>query len=335
MNSSWSYGPQLKGNPEQLNQLLEFSFSQESDALLGETLAVVVVQYSKVVAERYSSQTSTDTPLLSWSMAKSITHAAAGIMVADGLLDPDSPINAPEWATSQDPRSSITLNHLLEMRSGLHFTEEYVDDQNSNCIEMLFGSGAHDVASYAASQPLEHDPGEVFNYSSGTTNIIARHLAQLLGAGEDPVERQRLMTDFLQKRLFGPLGMSTAQPRFDAAGTFVGSSYLYASAQDFARFGLLYLRDGVWGDERILPEGWVKKATTSVSIDPDDGWLYGQHWWVRKDDPEIFFAHGYEKQIIMCIPRCDTVLVRLGKTTADQSTSFESYWDEVIRACSN
>jgi len=332
---TWSTGPQLAGNSEQLNALLDFAFLPESTARLGETLAVVVVQGAKIVAERYSSQITAETPLISWSTAKSITHAAAGILVADGLLDPGAPINAPEWQSAADPRASITLTDLLEMRSGLHFVEEYVDNKNSNCLEMLFGDAADDVAGYAASQPLEHKVGSVFNYSSGTTNIVARHIAHLLGAGEDPAERQSLMTEFLQQRLFGPLGMSTAQPRFDASGTFVGSSYLFASAQDFARFGLLYLRDGLWGKERLLPEGWVDTARTAVSVDPDGGALYGQHWWVRSGNAGIFFALGYEQQIIMCIPRSDTVLVRLGKTTADQRSSFESHWDEVILACTD
>ena len=339
--SSWEAGPQLSGSPEHLQGLLDQAFDPSGTPVLGESLACVVVQGGKVVAERYSPEVTDQTPLISWSVGKSITHAAVGILVADGVLDPAERVNAPEWESPGDPRHDITMTDLLEMRSGLHFVEEYVDHQNSDCLEMLFGSGADDVAGYAASQPLEHAIGEVFNYSSGTTNIIARHITQVLGAGEDPIERRRVMNDFLVSRLFGPLGMSTAEPRFDTAGTFVGSSYLFASARDFARFGLLYLRDGVWGDQRILPAGWVDSARTAVSVDPEDGWLYGQHWWVRKNDldgsatGDIFWANGYEKQIIMCIPSSDTVLVRLGKTTADQRDSFESYWDSVVDACTD
>ena len=342
--SSWSSGPQLAGDPERLRDLLDQAFDPASADSLGETLACLVVQGGLIVEERYSAEVTAQTPLISWSVGKSITQAAVGILVADGLLDPTMPVDAPEWQSAGDPRQAITMNDLLEMRSGLQFVEDYVDDKESDCLEMLFGSGTNDVASYAASRPLEHSVGQVFNYSSGTTNIIARHVAQVLGAGSDPVERRRVMQEFLQDRLFGPLGMSTAEPRFDAAGTFIGSSYLFASAQDFARFGLLYLRDGVWGSQRIFPEGWVNAARTAVSVDPDDGWLYGQHWWVRRGSAtnsrgtgpgEIFWANGYEKQIVMCIPNSDTVLVRLGKTTADQRDSFESYWDQVIAACTD
>ncbi len=339
--NSWEVGPQLTGDPAQLQSLLDQAFDPAAVGVLGQSLACLVVQGGKIVAERYSPEVTDQTPLISWSVGKSITHAAVGILVADGLLDPTAPINAPEWASTGDPRQSITMVDLLEMRSGLHFVEEYVDNKASNCLEMLFGPGAEDVAGYAASQPLEHPVGEVFNYSSGTTNIIARHISQVLGAGDSPIERRRVMNDFLVSRLFGPLGMNTAEPRFDAAGTFVGSSYLFASAQDFARFGLFYLRDGVWDQSRILPAGWVDSARTAVSVDPEDGWLYGQHWWVRKssrgDSPsgDAFWANGYEKQIVMCIPSSDTVLVRLGKTTADQRDSFELYWDAVVDVCTD
>jgi len=342
--SDWSYGPQLTGDPQRLRDLLDQAFDPASADSLGETLACLVVQGGLIVEERYAPEVTAQTPLISWSVGKSITQAAVGILVADGLLDPTLPVGAPEWQAAGDLRQAITMNDLLEMRSGLKFVEDYVDDQESDCLEMLFGSGTHDVAGYAASQPLEHGVGQVFNYSSGTTNIIARHVAQVLGAGTDPSERSRVMQQFLQERLFGPLGMSTAEPRFDDAGTFIGSSYLFASAQDFARFGLLYLRDGVWDSKRILPTGWVNAARTAVSVDPEDGWLYGQHWWVRRESAsssrgtgsgEIFWANGYEKQIVMCIPNSDTVLVRLGKTTADQRDSFESYWDQVIAACTD
>ena len=140
------------------------------------------------------------------------------------------------------------------MRSGLEFVEDYVDDRVSHCLEMLYGSGKDDMAAYAASLPLVHPPGTEWNYSSGTTNIVARIIGDALG--DDP----GAMETFLHDRLFGPVGMSTAQPKFDAAGTFIGSSFVYATARDFARFGQLYLDDGMVDDQRVLPAGWRDHA---------------------------------------------------------------------------
>ena len=137
-------------------------------------------------------------------MAKSITHAAVGILVRDGLLDVDAPAAVPEWAGTD--KEAITVLDLLEMRSGLRFVEDYVDDQASNCIEMLFGDSGPSHAAYAAALPLDHPIGTVWNYSSGTTNIVARMIGDIVsgGPGGDPADRQAAMTDFLDRCLFGP-----------------------------------------------------------------------------------------------------------------------------------
>ena len=185
-----------------------------------------------------------------------------GFLVGDGRLAIDDPAPVPEWRAPDDPRQPITVQQLLEMRSGLQFAEDYVDAGVSDVIEMLFGRGQHDVATFAAGFPLDHPPGAVWSYSSGTTNIVSRVVGDAVGGGEAGMRR------FLQDRLFDPLGMASADPRFDEAGTFIGSSFLYATAHDFARFGYLYLRDGVWEGERLLPEGWVDHARTSVPVPP-------------------------------------------------------------------
>lgn len=287
-------------------------------ARFGTSYAVVVVHEGAIVAERYGgalpnwagpdTTVTSATPLLSWSMAKSITHAAAGILVRDGRLDVREPAPIPAWA--DDERATITIDQLLTMRDGLAFVEDYVDDGVSDVIEMLFGSGRDDVATYAVSRPLLHPPGTVFNYSSGTSNIVARIVGEAVGGGE------RGLRTFLADELFGSIGMQSADPRFDNAGTFVGSSYVYATAQDFARFGLLFLRDGVWDERRILPEGWVDHGRFPRSIDAADGRIYGAHWWVTGDDFGSFWASGYEGQMIACVPALDLLIVRLGRTDA-------------------
>ncbi len=300
-----------------------------ADALTSETLALVVIHRGRLVAERYAANITAADTLTSWSMAKSVTQAMVGLLVVDGLLDLHAPAPVPEWA--DDDRAAITLEHLLQMTSGLRFVEDYVDDQTSDVIEMLFGSGKDDVAAYARSFPLDHAPGTVFNYSSGTTNIIADICARTL-AGDDagPTERERAVRDYLQGRLFTPLGMTSAKPRFDAAGTFVGSSFLYCTAQDFARFGYLYLRDGVWDGTRLLPQHWVEHARRPVSVDVPETFWYGGQWWLWDDRTGGFACHGYEGQYTLAVPAKDAVVVRLGITPTERRGHVEEWINDIV-----
>jgi CubicO group peptidase (beta-lactamase class C family) len=288
------------------------------------TFAVLVVHRGRIVAERYEGQLEhfdreptpvmAETALLSWSMAKSVLHAVIGLLVGKGRLDLDAPAAVPEWSDPGDARHAITLRQLLAMRDGLDYNEEYIDEKASDVIEMLYGSGQDDVAHFAASRPLGAAPGTRFNYSSGTSNIVSGIVARTVGPGE-------AYARFLHDRLFSPLGMRSADPEFDESGTWVASSSLHATARDYARFGLLYLRDGVWNGVRVLPEGWVDYGRTMVSVDPDDGVPYGAHWWGIPGDTlddlnplGTFRASGYEGQIITICPALDLIVVRLGKT---------------------
>jgi CubicO group peptidase (beta-lactamase class C family) len=307
------------------SDVLEQMFARPADE--GISLAFVARRGGDVIAERYGRRPANDfypaqdidadVPLTSWSMAKSITHAAVGLLVADGRLDLDAPAPVPEW-TGND-KESITLLQLLEMRSGLRFVEDYVDGETSHCIEMLFGGTDPSFAHYAAALPLDHPPGTVFNYSSGTSNIIARIVGDTVVEGADlgPSDRQAAINAFLRDRLFEPAGMTSADPQFDDVGDFVGSSYVNATARDFSRFGELYLHDGVTqcgrGD-RILPAGWSDHAAQKTSHDPDGGLGYGRHFWLWPAFPGCFACHGYEGQFIAIFPDRDLVLVHLGKT---------------------
>lgn len=288
----------------------EFTGQFTDAARFGETVAMVVVHHGRVVHEHYGESVTTSTPLISWSMAKSITDALVGMCVGDGLLDAHAPAPVAQW--QGDARSAITLQNLLEMRSGLRWIEDYVDGETSDVIAMLFGAGKDDHAQYAIDCPLEYEPGSTWVYSSGTTNVICRILADALG--DVPGSHARM--DGLLARLFGTLGM-TAEPRFDAAGTFVGSSYVFASARDFARFGYLYLRDGMWENERILPAGWVDHARRCHVVDAESNLGYGSQWWTLPEEPDALVASGYEGQHIIVCPSRDLVVVRLGKTVAD------------------
>jgi len=315
-----------------LDELLDAVFDDHGP--LATTYAVVVVHRGRLVAERYGGQiehwdrpaepVGPDTELLSWSSAKSMLHAAVGILVGEGRLRLDEAAPVPQWAGPGDPRAAITLQQLLEMRDGLAFAEDYVEAGGSDVIEMLFGAGQDDVAAFAADRPLAAPPGERFYYSSGASNIISGVVAREVGPG-DPYIR------FLEDRLFHPIGARSARPKLDEAGTWIASSYVYATARDFARFGYLYLRGGVWDGRPILPAGWVDHGRRPRSVDPEDG-PYGAHWWVDGDAHGTFSARGYEGQYVTVCPGLDLVFVRLGRTPAEHKPDLRRWRSRVVEA---
>jgi CubicO group peptidase (beta-lactamase class C family) len=313
--ASWPQGDLPVDRAAGVEALLARAFEADPAGDLGATHAVVIVQGGRIVAERYGPDHDPDITCPSWSMAKSMTQALVGIAAADGLIDVRAPADVPCWRGAGDPRGAITLDHLLRMSSGLDWLEDYTPTNPSDVIEMLWGKGSGDVAAFAEAKPLAHDPGTVFYYSSGTTNIVSRCLSRALG-----LEGEAMQT-FMTERLFGPLGMTSATPKFDAAGTFIGSSFCFCTPRDFARFGLLYLRDGVWDGRRILPEGWVDYARTPTWQQPGgeaDG-AYGAHWWLEMAGPGTFSANGYEGQHIVVCPDRDLIITRNGATpTATQ-----------------
>ena len=318
-----------------LSMATELGGSQ--DHPFGLHLGMAIRHRGDLVAEVYGPTADADTTLISWSMAKSFTHAMVGMLVLDGLLDPAAAAPVPAWAN--DERSAITLQHLLEMNSGLEFVEDYVDGEVSSVIEMLFGSGKDDVAGFAESFPLIHEPGSVFNYSSGTTNIISAICDRTIrthGLAENTEA-------FLQQRLFDALGMNSATVQCDEQGTFIGSSFIFATARDFATFGQLYLDDGLVGEDRLLPEGWVAHARTPVQTPVVDPHWYGAQWWLwdanciadntgfDPSDINGFGAHGYEGQYTVVVPDRDLVVVRLGKTPVEQQPEVRAWIADIIR----
>ncbi len=304
---AWPAGPL---DESRIAPLLAEAFGPAPRAELGETHAVVIIRHGRLVFERYGLGIGPDAICRSWSMAKSITHALVGIAVADGLLDIHAPADVPAWRAPGDPRGAITLDHLLRMSSGLDWLEDYEPGRRSDVVEMLFGPGKENVAAFAEAKPLAHAPGSFFYYSSGTTNIVCKILARTLGLTGPAFEA------FMRERLFDPLGMTSPAPRFDAAGTFIGSSYCFCTPRDFARFGLLYLRDGVWEGRRLLPPGWVDYARTPTFQQPggDIEGPYGAHWWLDRSGPGSFSACGYEGQHIAIMPDRDLIIVRNGVT---------------------
>ena len=272
------------------------------NAYNGNAFAFIVLHKGVPVAEAYKPQFNRKTRLLSWSMAKSFINAMVGILVKQGKLDIHQPIGFDEW--KQDERSNITLNDLMQMQSGLKWNEDY--GNRSDVTLMLHCES--DMSHFALDRSLAYPCGTHWYYSSGSTNIVSRLI------------RKQFTSDtayyiFANNQLFNRIGMPDAVFEVDPTGTRVGSSYLYATARDYARFGLLFENDGVFGTERILPEGWVTYTRTPAS---DANGIYGSFFWLNRSKrlpsaPEDMFAcDGHDGQHIYILPTQQLVVVILG-----------------------
>ena len=262
----------------------------------------MVVHKGGVVAERYDKGIGRDTKLLSWSMAKSFVNALIGIMVKDSLLNIHTPMDIPEWQS--DGRKAITLHDLMQMQSGLEWNEDYGARSDVNIMLHC----ERDMGLYALMKPLEYEPSTHWQYSSGTTDIAMRYLRSRFSSDE-------AFLRYMHSRLFAPLGIIAPVFEQDMSGTPVGSSYLYATAMDFARFGQMYLDDGCVGNERILPEGWVDY--TRMPAAASNG-RYGAFFWLNRsgkfpDVPkDMYYCDGHDGQDIFIFPSHQLVVVILG-----------------------
>ncbi len=313
---------------------IDQAFAEPDPKRPARTRAVVVVYRGRVVAERYSRGINKDTPLAGWSMTKTIINALTGILAGEGRLLLDSPAATPEWSNPVDPRHSITIENLLQMSSGLEFTEDYFD-LTADAPVMLFRSPS--AGAYAARKRLAEPPGERWKYSSGTSNILSRIIRDTVGGS---------LADywgFPRRVLFDRIGMNSAVLEPDPSGVFAGSSFCYATARDWARFGLLYLQDGVWQGERVLPEGWVKYSTSPAPSAP--GGRFGAHVWLNAGSPDneanrrwpglprdLFYLSGFEGQHVVVVPSAELVMVRLGCSREPTTWSLERFAGSVLDA---
>jgi CubicO group peptidase (beta-lactamase class C family) len=275
--------------------------------------AIVVVDHGRIVGERYATGFKPDTPLLGWSMTKTVMAGVIGLLIKDGKLSLDQ---AGFW-TGHDGRERIRLKDLLAMSSGLQWNEAY--GAVSDVTGMLYLQP--DMAAFARSPPLAHPPGDAWLYSSGTAVILAR-IAQDAQAGE-PQD----LASFINVRLFGPIGMTTATIEADEHGTLVGSSYMYATARDWARYGQFLLQDGTWQGHELLPTGYVAMMATPVPASHGQYGM-GQTWLWGSDavtpgvnpdaafgiPPDTFWMSGHDGQSICIIKSRQLVIVRLGLT---------------------
>jgi len=268
------------------------------------TAAVVVLYKGELVAEKYDKVMgiTPDTRIWGWSMTKSIINAMAGVLTKQGKLDVNAVAPVPQW--QKDRRRDITINNLMHMSSGLKWDENYSDV--SSATNMLYRSA--DAYKVAIDVPYQKKPETDWNYSSGTTNILSGIMRTLIGNDQSYHE-------FPYSEIFNKIGISSMIIETDAAGNFVGSSYGYASARDWARFGLLYYNDGVWKGDTILPKGWVSYTTTPAAASKGE---YGAQFWLNKskklpDAPEdLFSCNGHRGQRVFIIPSRNLVVVRLG-----------------------
>ncbi|MCJ8157903.1 serine hydrolase [Sphingomonas sp. LaA6.9] len=316
-----------------LEKAVNDAFVEQNKGGYPDTRAIVIVHGGRIVAEHYAPGFDRNSRLLGWSASKSIAATLVGLLVDDGVLELDAPAPVPEWQAEGDPRRQITLRQLLTMSSGLRFVESY--EPGNDSIRMLFS--ASDMGALAASLPLDKAPGTAWSYSSGTTNILSAIVTRAAGGSLEDVTR------FARKRLFEPAGMTSIVIEPDEAGVPVGSSYAYATARDWARFGLLYLNNGMAAKKRLLSQNWVDFVRTPTAAAPRS--LYGGQFWLNRGEDtgekrrifrdlpdDTFMAMGHNHQIVAVIPSRDAVIVRLGWTPEGQTFDFNKYLSRIVAA---
>ncbi|MBL7834287.1 MAG: serine hydrolase [Cyclobacteriaceae bacterium] len=297
-----------------LNKTVEEAFAEPGETKNRRTRAIIVIYDGQIIAEKYAEGFDKNTRQLGWSMAKSVTNSLIGILVRDGKLSLNDAAPFEEW--KNDKRSAITINNLMQMSSGLRWEENY--SKPSDATNMLFKS--KDAGLLASHSPYESEPGKVFEYSSGTSNMLAWIIRHSVG--------DSAYYAFASERLFKKTGMHSMILEPDAGGTFVGSSYAFATPRDWGRFGLLFLNDGMFNGERILPEGWSEYSSTPCEGAPIGE--YGAQFWLNagsKTDvvkrvypdvpPDLYWADGYEGQNVFILPSKDLVVVKLSQSSGN------------------
>ncbi len=323
--------PEDTGMSSKKLQLMEkYAFTRlkpESERKGIRTDGVVIIKNGYLVYEKYAARFTKDTPHITWSDSKSYVNALYGIAVKEKRLKISHPAYRYWPSLKRGDHKKITIDMLLRMSSGLYSNETYeASPLKSTVNAMLFTSGHRDMAAYAARQDLEYRPGTRWEYASPTPNLLMAMLKKTMTAKE--------YDSYPWKKLFNVLGMKNVTWERDAAGTYVGSSYVFSRPRDMARFGYLFLNDGIWEGKRILPAGWVTYSTTiapayyttrDLADDEKEDATYGALWWLNRDVPEVnkkrlypdvpedcFMAMGHWGQFIFVIPSLDMVVVYTG-----------------------
>lgn len=286
---------------QNLREAVSLGFDAEGE-IAKRTRAVLVIYKDHLIAEEYSRGFSEETKVLGWSMTKSITSTVLGVMEKQGVISTTQTNLFPEW--EKDERSKISLENLLQMSSALEWEEDY--SKISDVTRMLFLS--ENMSCLQLEKPLLGEPGTIWNYSSGTTNLLSRFI-------REQFDSQQEYLDYWYSEFIDKIGMSSMTVEMDPVGNYVGSSYAWATARDWGKFGLLYLNGGNWNGEQILDPSWVEFSATPTRGSNGE---YGAHFWLNAgkkypDLPEdLYSANGFQGQHVFIIPSRDLVIVRFG-----------------------
>jgi len=305
----------VSAHDPRIRAAIDDAFAEPDSQALRYTKAVVVVHRGRVIAERYAPGIGVHTPLHGHSVSKSVANALVGVLVRQGTLLPSGAAPVAAWHEhANDPRAHVTIDQLLRMSSGLPWDETWGGFDAATRMWFV----ERDMAHFAEQGELESTPGTRWNYSNRGYILVSRAVRDAVG------DRAADVVAFARRELFAPVGMRHAVIEFDATGTPLLSSHVYASARDWARFGLLYLHDGIADGRRILPEGWVH-ASTTPTLDTGYGagfWLNNTdtpnavsgHWGMPGAPADTFFARGYLGQFVVVVPSRQLVVVRMGVT---------------------
>ncbi len=314
--------PQTGIDYRAIDAAIDKAFAPSPD-YLKQTMAVVVAHNNRLIAERYADTVSADTRLLGWSMTKSFTATFIGMLHERGLLDIQGPTGIPEWQGTD--KAAITIEDLLQMASGIDFTEEATGPANDLSV-MLHATGK--FSDFVLDRPLVAAPGEEYNYSTADTMLLARIGHDALGGS------MRATYNFLAANLFEPIGITDAVLEYDAAGYPGGGSYLSMKPRDWARLGLLYMNEGNWFGRQVFSSAWVRYATGPAPANSG----YGAQIWLNTDRkrwpslPEDTFAFlGHQEQSVFIIPSRQLVVVRMGFTFGGDG-EIEELVSGIVRA---
>lgn len=305
---------------EALQAAVDNAFDKDAEKIK-RTRAVVVLYKDHLIAEKYTPGFSSETKLLGWSMTKSITNAVLGVLEKQGEISLAQNKMFKEW--ENDARSKITLNNLMQMNSGLEWVEDY--NSISDVTKMLFLS--EDMPKIQLNKPLIGEPNNSWNYSSGTTNLLS-------GFIRDQFKTHQQYLDFWYSGLIDKIGMNSMTLETDLAGNYVGSSYSWATARDWAKFGLLYLNKGNWNGVQLLSESWVNYSATPTNGSNGE---YGAHFWLNAGGKypnvpkDLFSSNGYQGQHVFIIPSKEIVIVRFG-LTENPEFDVDTFLNELLSA---
>lgn len=312
---AWPMGDAPSGDPWPVNvdrarmqAAVDLAFADPA----GLTAAMIVVHKGQIVGERYMPGITKDTQLESWSMGKSLTATLVGLAIKDGAFTLDDPAPVPDWRRPGDPRGAIRVRDVMRMSSGLSFTgqdDRWMDPSWQYHDHFFIYAGAVDAFRYALTSPVEFAPNTVGRYRNSDPMTLGFLVRQHVEKKADNY------FTYPQRALFDKVGIRKQVLEPDPWGNFLLSGYDYGTARNWARLGLLYLRDGVWNGQRLLPEGFTKFVSTPAPAwrRPEYGgqfWINGVGQWNLPRD--AYFMSGAGGQHTFIVPSRDLVIVRMG-----------------------